>query len=312
MKCPKCGYLGFEQVERCRNCGYDFSLTAPAPLPDLTIRPPDLDLVAPADELVLGERVASPSDETPQEVHEALARQESLARSKGSTPELPLFARTLGDEPLIAKPSPPRQPLAVRRATPDAPRLRGERRPSGAAVLETTLLEAADPLPPSPARSRAYDVEPEPESDEDEGLSAVIEPAGLTDRLLAALIDILVLGAVDVVVLYFTLQLCGMPLEDFAQLPRVPFLAFLIIQNGGYLVAFTATGQTLGKMASGIRVVTADGGESPGFSRGFIRTLIWVALAAPAGLGFLSALFSRDGRGLHDKGAGTRVVRLDL
>ena len=33
MKCPKCGYLGFEDMERCRNCGYDFSLTAAAPLP---------------------------------------------------------------------------------------------------------------------------------------------------------------------------------------------------------------------------------------------------------------------------------------
>ena len=38
MKCPKCGYLGFEPVDRCRNCGYDFSL-APAPqLPELPIR----------------------------------------------------------------------------------------------------------------------------------------------------------------------------------------------------------------------------------------------------------------------------------
>ena len=26
MKCPKCGYLGFEHVDRCRNCGYDFAL----------------------------------------------------------------------------------------------------------------------------------------------------------------------------------------------------------------------------------------------------------------------------------------------
>ncbi len=26
MKCPKCGYIGFEQTDRCRNCGYDFSL----------------------------------------------------------------------------------------------------------------------------------------------------------------------------------------------------------------------------------------------------------------------------------------------
>ena len=37
MKCPKCGYLGFEHVERCRNCGYDFSLTSPAKLPELPL-----------------------------------------------------------------------------------------------------------------------------------------------------------------------------------------------------------------------------------------------------------------------------------
>src|SRR5678810_639629 len=28
MKCPKCHYLGFETGDRCRNCGYDFSLLA--------------------------------------------------------------------------------------------------------------------------------------------------------------------------------------------------------------------------------------------------------------------------------------------
>ena len=38
MKCPKCGYLGFEAVDRCRNCGYDFSLTPSAALPELPIR----------------------------------------------------------------------------------------------------------------------------------------------------------------------------------------------------------------------------------------------------------------------------------
>src|SRR6185436_10933444 len=27
MKCPKCDYLGFETGDRCKNCGYDFSLT---------------------------------------------------------------------------------------------------------------------------------------------------------------------------------------------------------------------------------------------------------------------------------------------
>jgi len=41
MKCPKCGYLGFETTDRCRNCQYDFSL-APFPSePELTLRDTD-------------------------------------------------------------------------------------------------------------------------------------------------------------------------------------------------------------------------------------------------------------------------------
>ena len=28
MKCPKCDYIGFEPTDRCRNCGFDFSLSA--------------------------------------------------------------------------------------------------------------------------------------------------------------------------------------------------------------------------------------------------------------------------------------------
>ena len=44
MKCPKCLYIGFETGDRCKNCGYDFSLLAladdavePAP-PELALR----------------------------------------------------------------------------------------------------------------------------------------------------------------------------------------------------------------------------------------------------------------------------------
>ena len=37
MKCPKCGYLGFETTDRCRNCQYDFSLTPFAADPELTL-----------------------------------------------------------------------------------------------------------------------------------------------------------------------------------------------------------------------------------------------------------------------------------
>src|SRR5262245_15778812 len=49
MKCPKCGYVGFEPTDRCRHCGYDFALsvaagasaeTVAAPRPDGPVAAP--------------------------------------------------------------------------------------------------------------------------------------------------------------------------------------------------------------------------------------------------------------------------------
>ena len=53
MKCPKCSYLGFETGDRCRNCGYDFSLIShgdPQPLDlDLELRSAHSEVTAPPD-----------------------------------------------------------------------------------------------------------------------------------------------------------------------------------------------------------------------------------------------------------------------
>jgi uncharacterized RDD family membrane protein YckC len=43
--------------------------------------------------------------------------------------------------------------------------------------------------------------------------------------------------------------------------------------------------------------------------RALLRTVVWLVLAIPAGLGLLTALFSSDHRALHDRWADTRVVR---
>jgi uncharacterized RDD family membrane protein YckC len=137
----------------------------------------------------------------------------------------------------------------------------------------------------------------------------VAEPARLTARLLAVVIDLGVLAAIDAAVVYFTVQICGLTPQDVGILPKGPMIAFLLVQNGGYLVAFTAGGQTLGKMVAGIRVVSTRADGSLNLGHSIVRTIVWVALAVPAGLGFLTALFSDDRRGLHDRCAGTRVVR---
>jgi uncharacterized RDD family membrane protein YckC len=135
------------------------------------------------------------------------------------------------------------------------------------------------------------------------------ETAGLGARLLAGVIDLGLLGLIDTVVVYFTIQICGLSSEELSLLPLGPLIAFLVVQNGSYLVAFTAGGQTIGKMALGIRVVPAVPGTKLDLGRALIRTGVWSLLVLPAGLGLLTALGSAERRGLHDRCAGTRVVR---
>jgi uncharacterized RDD family membrane protein YckC len=309
MKCPKCGYLGFEKAERCRNCGYDFSLALPSSSdPELSLRN-DRALHA-AEDLDLSDS-AGPS----RAAAAGLAARRpggSASLTPGSIDELPLFGPSGRDDldeegrddvPLITQPSPPRPPLAVRRATPEVPRLRAE-------ASRTAHLEFPAGDPGASLETRRAPVRPDRSGLEAEAVApAISDAAGMLPRLLASVIDLGLLGLVDLAVVYFTLQICGLSASEFSLLPLGPLVAFLIVQNGGYLVAFTAGGQTIGKMALGIRVVPAVAGTTLDLGRALIRTAVWGLLVLPAGLGLLTALWSDERRGLHDRCAGTRVVR---
>jgi len=288
MKCSKCGYLGFESGDRCRNCGYEFSLAESYDLPDLTIRrdaaqpdePRDLALDPSMWRSSVGSMALDPRP----------ARRPSTA--------LPLFAPPDDDTPLITKPSPPRAPLAVRRSTPEAARLRAVATPkTGDLALDLrparTASAAATPAAPAAAPRT-------PANHQD---------AGVARRLIAGVVDLSILLAIDVVVVYFTMQICGIGFGELGLLPKGPLVVFLLVQNIGYLVTFTARGQTLGKMAAGIKVVAGDSDGSLDMGRALKRTMLSLLLTIPAGLGLLPALFDAQHRGLHDRFAGTRVVR---
>jgi uncharacterized RDD family membrane protein YckC len=141
--------------------------------------------------------------------------------------------------------------------------------------------------------------------------AVVIAPPGA--RLLGAGIDVLLLGTIDLAVLYFTLRLCGLTFAEASRIPAVPFAAFLVLLNGGYMAAFTtAGGQSIGKMIAGTKVVAADHGalsDRVPLGQAIVRAIGYFLSALPAGLGFLPALFSADGRAVHDRLAHTRVVR---
>jgi len=294
MKCPKCGYIGFETADRCKNCGYEFSLAAP-PAPAA----PELPMVSPGDDGgPLRDLALKPGPERPR--RSAPVDLDRLIGVTEPAEDLPLFATEgTGEDlpPLVTPSATPRRPLSVRRPTPDParlrPRPRDEARTRGAAP---TLPLPSDPVS-APAAVGVHVA------------SGPLTTAPPILRVAAALVDLAILLAIDTVTLYLTARLCGLTMREWRVLPILPLGAFFLLLNGGYLTLFTAAGgQTIGKMAFSLRVVGYEDAPVPvGLS--VLRALGCVASTLCLGLGLIPA-FLGGGQALHDRLADTRVVRV--
>jgi len=307
MKCPKCDYLGFETGDRCKNCGYDFSLLAAASAtapPELSLKP------ASRDDVAVGDLWIDPADATP--------RAFSAPDRPAALESFPLFSPGGDDEPLIKTPSEPRPPLSVRR-TPELSRSRSASRPR---AIDTGLtLEFAEEAPvevliksepPAPLRSEqaAPPIELPVAAPSRPAAAVTGSTASLGSRTLAAAIDHTILLGIDAIVFYSTLRMTALTADEWRALPALPLLAFLVFMKLAYFAAFTAMGgQTIGKMAAGIRVV-ADEHLVMDPSRAITRTLTGAVSLATLGLGLIPALIGPDRRALHDRVAHTHVVDL--
>ena len=296
MRCPKCEYISFDSVGRCRNCGYDFSLAPEPPPVELQIQD-GTEAFGPLADFVLNDpadRGASTQDIAPKQPSSAVA---SL--------DLPLFkGSTIADAPLIEAGVPPHAPLSVRRPAPATPRPRS-RRESAAAEPRLALDTAEIPIAQRPAPSGPQ---------ETAGLPTAVEAAPVGSRVMAGLVDLAILSGIDAIVLYFTLRICGLTFAQTLTLPMAPLAGFLLLLNGGYFASFVAaSGQTIGKMTAGIRVIPGDPAarhsERVSFRHAVVRAVAYLVSALPAGLGYLPALVDDDRRALHDRLADTRVVK---
>jgi uncharacterized RDD family membrane protein YckC len=160
-----------------------------------------------------------------------------------------------------------------------------------------------------------------------DALASDTDAAPLGTRAIAALVDLAFLAIVDFTVIHFTLRLTGVTLAEVQRLPLAPLGGFLALLNGGYLTMFTAaSGQTIGKMATGLKVVPASyaaageagrlgapGGESQAvpFGHAVLRAILWLLTIVPFGIGALPALLTDDRRALHDRLADTRVIKVE-
>ena len=130
-------------------------------------------------------------------------------------------------------------------------------------------------------------------------------PAGLGARIGAGCCDLALLAGLDALVVWLTLRLAGLDLRSLGALPLPPLAAFLLLLDVGYLAGLTAAGgQTIGKMAWGLRVTDADGGPVS-LPRAMARTF-WTPVSLTVGI--VWTLRYREGRALHDAISGTRVM----
>lgn len=102
--------------------------------------------------------------------------------------------------------------------------------------------------------------------------------------------------------------------QDAAALAGLGWMAAMFWAFVGYFVFllwFLAKGKTPGKWLLGIQVVDKRNGNFPGLGRMIVREIFgkWVS-GFFLGLGYLWAVFDRDGQAWHDKIAGTLVLRL--
>ena len=107
--------------------------------------------------------------------------------------------------------------------------------------------------------------------------------------------DLLIVTGIDAVVLLLTSRLAGVGFDAqvSAALVAPPLLSFLFLLNLAYVLTLTRlSGQTLGKMLFGIRVVNNSGGMAS-TRQIIIRTFGWLISILLLGIGFLFLCFGK-------------------
>lgn len=133
-------------------------------------------------------------------------------------------------------------------------------------------------------------------------------PAGFWIRVVALAIDLAVFSLVELSLGVAARRLWGPGVRDSTGLHLMIFLFTVLFAAFYVTLLHAATGQTIGKMLVGARVVMADGrGLTVGTA--LLRFFAYAFSCLPLGFGYVMAGLRRDKRALHDLVAGTRVER---
>ena len=136
----------------------------------------------------------------------------------------------------------------------------------------------------------------------------VERPALLSERFVAGSIDLLCLAGLWAVAVYFAGRISHAGLMGLR--PAWPYVGgYLAFVGLYYAVYFTGTtGQTMGKIVRGLRVVNTAG-QPPGYLRALFRAIVGVLGIGLLFLGMVPLFFDPARRAFHDRVFKTRVVK---
>ena len=314
--CPSCGTDVPLPARFCNACGKPLDVpeaerieaTKPHPIPADPAPDPD---PGPGPREVPPAKVPEPEPRPPVEAEAAPARPSSpiAASSKGSGPQPQAQPHSQPQPPIQAphQPHPHAQPQPQPQAQPQ-----GQPQPKRQ-VLPPTVFPAAAPGPrpvPAPDPPR-FEARHEPVAADADG-----QPAAFGPRLVAGLIDAAVVTVGQAVILapalvYWLSRDAPQATTDVGFWPILLSLGLvpLALALGAvyYIYYWGVKGATPGKRVLDLAVQAEDGAHPIGVPRASMRLLGYILSGALFGIGFL--MIALGGSALHDRLAGTRVVR---
>lgn len=181
-----------------------------------------------------------------------------------------------------------------------------EEQPVELAATTETPLELTAPVFPPPTPVAA-----EVRQNEDPPFPLPLAPVWrrILARFLTLVGLVLTVGLAEGILIFLPKSVTRDPLIMWSILVALPVIYLLV-----NAVMLARTGQDIGKRYSGIRVVNADGNKATEMT-GLVKRDALTFVIGLTGIGVLYwladfvTLFGKGGRTLHDRIAGTRVVR---
>jgi uncharacterized RDD family membrane protein YckC len=278
MKCPACGYVSFDDLEKCKKCG--------GPLLSLEREPSE------EKESLLQEELFS-------------LRLDEEMPPEGETVNSQELGDGEGEEEVTPSPSDEDDDLFL----PD------QESPVSVTASADLLSTQEAPLPAFPAEESLSVIDDESEIPED---LWVEEGAGFLTRLQALAIDLAILGGVLTLFIAAAGLVLSTSGYGWTRLKTpeglaalfLPFYLLSLLLSLSYFTFFLGwSGRTPGKALLKLDVRRTDGGEMT-YTRGFLRGVGYLVSLTFVGLGFLWIAFDERKRGWHDYLSGTWVKDL--